>query len=109
MRTLIDRHETLLKQTMPCGKWLRKLLLFGHHIETAARDPPVFRLRPVQIILHHFQPVKLICLKKFIFAQIVNNSLLLRDRLELEAFFGGLEWLGSPENKRVISHGLQRR
>ena len=63
----------------------------------------------MEVVLNHLQPIKFVCLEQLVFAQIVDDSLLLRNRLELEALLLGFEWLWRTENERNVSHGLNRR
>ena len=63
----------------------------------------------MEVVLNHLQPIKLVCLEQLVFAQIVDDSLLLRNRLELEALLGGFEWLWRTKDERNVSHGLNRR
>ena len=63
----------------------------------------------MKVVLDHLQPIKLFCLEQLVFAQIVHDSLLLRNWLELEALLGGFEWLWCTKDKRNVSHGLNRR
>ena len=74
--------------------------LSSGYIEVLRRYPSLLRRCPEQICLDQHFFVEQLVLKKHIPSKCISNSLLLGNRVELEALAGRFEWLGCPKFKR---------